>query len=363
MSDTTSLTRKAPSSKDYGYSNARVRGMRSRLLSRTFVDSLIGTKDMDHVIQMLSQTEYGADLEGVLLHGHTAAAVDEALKHNTVRTFRKVLGLVNDEAHVLVTTLLGRWDLFNVKTIVRGKHMHVSPEEIIEGLLPVAQLTQVDVEELSKVPDVRAVVDTLTTWGMPFAAPLRASMGQYAAEGDMSTLELALDRYYSEWAANRIHGRGMNRELARRFLGVQVDTINLLTVLRLQKADTGEGDIARFFLPGGLSIGEDLFVQLAELSDVDQVFERLKYTPYGRPLEDVAVAYVEANSIAVFERALEDYLTRRALVAGTGDPLGVGVIISYLWAKINEVTNLRIIVKGVSVGMPEERMRKELILV
>jgi len=363
MSDIASLTRKAPSTKDYGYSNARVRGMRSRLLGRTYVDQLLAAKDIAAIIQSLSQTEYAADLEGELLRGHTAAEIDEALKRNTVRTFRKVLGLVNDEAHVLITTLLGRWDLFNIKTLVRGKHMHVSPEEILDGMLPVAQLSEVDVEELAKAPDVRGLVDTLTTWGLPFAGPLRSSMGQYAREGDLSALELALDRYYAEWSSNRLTGRGVNRELARRFLGVQVDTNNLMTVLRLQKADVGDEDVTKFFLPGGLSVGRDLFTQLVALSDVDQVFERLKYTPYGRTLEDVAMAYVETNSIAVFERALEDFLTRRALASGAGDPLGVGIIISYLWAKINEVTNLRIVVKGVSVGMPEERIRKELILV
>ncbi len=40
-----------------------------------------------------------------------------------------------------------------------------------------------------------------------------------------------------------------------------------------------------------------------------------------------------------------------------------GIMIGYLWAKQNEITNLRIIVKGKSVGMPADRMRKELILV
>ncbi|MFU8891731.1 MAG: V-type ATPase subunit, partial [Anaerosomatales bacterium] len=46
-----------------------------------------------------------------------------------------------------------------------------------------------------------------------------------------------------------------------------------------------------------------------------------------------------------------------------GDPLGIGVAVSYLWAKQNEITNLRIIVKGKAVGMPEDRVREELILV
>jgi len=75
------------------------------------------------------------------------------------------------------------------------------------------------------------------------------------------------------------------------------------------------------------------------------------------------VKYIEENSISVFERALEDYLMRRALAVGAGDPLGIGIGIAYLWAKQNEITNLRIIVKGKSVGMPVDRVRREMILV
>ena len=52
-----------------------------------------------------------------------------------------------------------------------------------------------------------------------------------------------------------------------------------------------------------------------------------------------------------------------ALVSRAGVPLGIGIPIAYLWGKQNEITNLRIIVKGASVGMPEDRVRGELILV
>ena len=99
------------------------------------------------------------------------------------------------------------------------------------------------------------------------------------------------------------------------------------------------------------------------MSDVDEVLDELRGTGYGLVLDEVAVKYLEENSIAVFEQALEDHLMRKALALSHGDPLGVGVSIAYLWAKQNEVTNLRIIVKGKSVGMPVERMRGELILV
>lgn len=355
--------RMGPSGRDYGYANARVRGMRSRLLSQAFFDELMTVHDITAVIQHIMPTEYGPDVEGRILHGRNAAQIDEALKDNMVRTFRKVYAFSNDEARDLLTVLLGRWDLFNLKTIIRGKHLNLDAVEIIDSLITVGQLSSVDAEELARQQGVKGVVDTLATWGLPFAVPLRDALPGYNESGDLSLLELALDRYYYGWASARLASRRENARAARTFLGVQVDTMNLLTCLRLLNSNLEPSEAARFFVPGGLRVSESLFMELAAMSDVDEVFNRLKRTPYGRLLEEVAVRFIEKGSISVFERALEDFLFRRAYSTGKGDPLGIGVVISYLWAKANEVTNLRIVIKGVSVGMPADRMREELIVV
>ena len=149
----------------------------------------------------------------------------------------------------------------------------------------------------------------------------------------------------------------------RQVLGMQIDIMNLVMVFRLQKADTQSLDVLDFFLEGGLHISADLYEELGAMSDIDEVLDRLRGTPYGMALDDAAIKYLEENTIAVFERALEDYFMRKTLSQATGDPLGIGVAIAYLWGKQNEITNLRIIVKGIAVGMPEDRMRGELILV
>ena len=362
MSLATKTTEPTPG-RDYGYSNARVRGMRARLLGKYFFDELMEAADLGRIIQLLDETEYGPDVEAEIIKGRTPAAMDEAFRANMVRTFHKVMGFVNAEAHDLVATLLGRWDLFNIKSIVRGKHMHLTSGEIEDGLYAVGVLSNVDLHYLAGLEDVRAVVDTLVTWGSPYAVPLRGNLAAYETTGNLSVLELALDCYYTGWAAKRLSGRKTNTKLARRILGLQVDSINLLTTFRLLKSDVGEIDPKDFFLPGGAYVSEELFLKMAALSDVDEVLAALVSTPYAKHLEAVVILYEEEGSLAVFERALEDYVMRKALDAGHGDPLGVGIVIGYLWAKQNEITNLRIIVKGKSVGMPADRMRKELILV
>ena len=337
--------------------------MRSRLLAGPFLEELVEAPDVARIFQLLADTEYRSDVETEALKGRTPATMDEALAVNIVRTFRKVMGFLNTEAYDLVTTLLGRWDLFNIKSIIRGKHVHLSADEIEDGLYAVGSLGTVDLRLLAGLPDTRSIVDTLLTWGSPYGEPLRENLTKYESDGDLALLELALDRFYYAWAEERLAGRGVNTALARGVLGLQVDSINLLSTFRLLKSDIGDVDPSSFFLEGGAHIDRELFLQMAALSDVDEVLDALKSTPYTGRLEAVVVRFEQEGSIAVFERALEDYVLRKALDAGRGDPLGVGIVISYLWAKQNEVTNLRIIVKGNSVGMPADRMRRELILV
>jgi len=358
----TAGNRKVPET-DVGYANARLRGMRSHLLPKSYYERLIEAPDLGQVIKELMDTAYGPDLEEQLVHGHTAAVIDDALKANMIGAYQKVLKFLHPDARKLLSTLLGRWDAFNLKTILRGAHFHVGFDEMKSSFFPVGYLSLEELEALAKFDDVRVIIDTMAMWGYVYAVPLRRAYPEYAKSNDLAALELALDRQYAEWAAGRLVGESLSVGVARQVLGMQVDTSNLVMVFRLLKADAESLDIESFFLDGGLVIRKKQFVELSRLSDVDEVIDYLKHTPYSDALDSAALRYLENASIPVFERALEDLMMRRALLSSIRDPHGVGVAISYLYGKQNEVTNVRIIVKGKAVGMPADRVREELILV
>jgi V/A-type H+-transporting ATPase subunit C len=348
---------------DAGYANARMRGMRANLLPVEFFNRLVEVTDVTQAVKDLMGTEYAADLEGELVHGRTAAVIDVALKDNMVRAYRKVLSFLHPSARTLLSTLLGRWDVFNIKTILRGAHNHVALDEVKESFFPAGYMGEDDLESLAKIDDVGAIIDTMAMWGLVYTAPLRRAFPDYVRDNDLAPLELALDRQYTSWAASRLVGQSSDVSIARRILGMQIDTSNLVMALRLLKADVGAAQSETYFMEGGRAISRDLFLELSRMSDVDEVVDRMKRTKYAGVLDDVAFRYLESNSITVFERALEEQLMRRALTAGVNDPHGVGVAIAYLYGKQNEITNLRIVVKGIAVGMPADRVREELILV
>ncbi len=363
MTESALSTGMRPPQTDAGYATARLRGMRSHLLKSDYYERLIAVPDVAAAVKELMDTGYEPDLEAQLVHGRTAATIDVALKNNMIRAYRKVLAFLDPTARDLLATLLARWDVFNVKTVLRGAHNHVEMSEVRESLLPAGFLGETELEGLARLDDVRAIIDTMATWGLPYAASLRGAYPEYARTNDLAALELALDREYAEWAASRLTGERADVEVTRKMLSAQIDILNLVTVLRVIKDGAGADVARRYFLEGSSGIRRELYLELCGLSDVDDVLDRLKRTQYGSALDAAAVHYLENQSIPVFERALEELLMRKALTSGVRDPHGVGVAIAYLWAKQNEVTNIRIIVRGKAVGMPAERVRRELILV
>lgn len=348
---------------DVGYANARIRGMKSHLFPASRYERFMACPDIQHVVKELLESGYRKDLERHLVQGIGFIAVDEALKDGMVATYAKVLRLLTPQCKRLVNTLVGRWDLFNIKTVLRGAHGHVPAAEVRQSLMPAGYIGISELEELSKMPEVKAQIDTMMTWGLAYAEPLRASYAEYVETKRLTPLEVALDLQYSRWASARLRGNDPDTVMTRRIFSMQVDMQNIITVFRMIVHGERPEDIDGFFLEGGRSIRREAYRRLARVSDVDDVLDLLGHTPYAEALDRAAQRYISQQSVAVFERTLEELVMRKAISAGVGDPDGVGVAIAYLWAKQNEVTNLRIIAKGKEVGMPADRMRQELILV
>ena len=60
-----------------------------------------------------------------------------ALRKNITRTFRKILKFVREEeVGRYITIFLHRWDVQNIKTILRWKSVHIPNEEILDCLVP-----------------------------------------------------------------------------------------------------------------------------------------------------------------------------------------------------------------------------------
>jgi V/A-type H+-transporting ATPase subunit C len=364
-------------SSDYGYINARVKAMKSRLLSRERLYELLAARDLTAFADTLGSTDFGKDLGEAFSRAPRPAlglsgtpgplglsAVEEGLRRNLCRTSAKLLSFADGRAGELLGVIVERWDLENIKAVLRGKHTRLSKPDILSGVVPAGRLDEARISELAEAEDAKAVADMLATWRSPFARPLTKALSAYAEDNSLANLELALDRFYVSAGLETVKKGDRNAVLIRGILKEQVDVLNLGTALRLRGEALEESPLLSYWVPGGEKILERHFLALARAESFTQA---LALTPPslhllekpGGPESPRAGRGDEAD----FERALSRAFALRCARLYRGDPLAINIPVGYLGMKTLEVANLRLIARGKAFGLSRPELEAELLLV
>ncbi len=349
---------------DYGYINARMRGMKSRLLSHRTLDDLILKPDLDSLIADLENSPYREDILEAKGRFSGILCIESALRQNFIRTFRKIRDFARDEVEATqyIAIFLHRWDVQNIKTVLRGKNIHSTAEEILDCLVPAGELDEVTLKELLKQPDVRAVIDLLATWEIRYAKPLTESFPEFVQTRDLAVLECALDRYYYTDALAGVKDPTYNNNLIRDLLSLEVDIVNVRTVLRMVRDRVEPADAQRYLIGGGKDFDDKALASLLSLPAIEDVVKSLATKQY-RFLSGVPDAAIRTQKISVIEKELERFLIKKGVGAFLLEPLSVASVIGYFWAKYNEITNIRIISRCKTADFPVENLKEELVYV
>lgn len=350
--------------KDYSYANARVRAMTARLLDEHTFKSLLDAPDYNAALGVLEDTEYGEDIEQFVLEGARPTIMDRAFNRNLGRNFGKIKEFFMGKPEEMLKALLSRWDLYNLKTVMRGMRALIPKTEITRNLVPVGSLDLVVLEEIINQPDLRASLDAIVMfsreWWIPYGQAITEHLRSYLHDHDLSILEMALDKFHYQRIAELMRKGDANAALVGKVVRLEVDTINTVNLMRICGLELEETKAEDYYVGGG-TLSEHDFVRIMELKQPELVCEALKTkTPYRMPLENAWQRFDERGESA-FEDEMRKHLIKSCMNI-SGDPLGIGVIIEYMWKKYLEITNLRIMVRGKSIGLIESQIRKELFL-
>jgi V/A-type H+-transporting ATPase subunit C len=348
---------------DYSYANARIRAMKSRLLERSALEELAAKLDVDAVINQLQETPYREDIADASVKHSGKACVEDALRRNLGKTFRLLLSFVNGEGgQTLLHIFLNKWDIQNIKTILRGKNINAAADEIAESFTPAGALDDATLVELSKQPDVRAVIDLLATWGIEYSRPLTEHFTEYSKRKDLVVLEYALDKFYYENALDVVAGGSYDEEIIRGMLRAEIDVTNIKSILRIIRDKVEPEDPHYYYISGGKELNAAKLSALSATRTIDGVIRQLSGTSYDF-LAKVPDEYVKIEKISAFEKELNTFLLHKALTLFHADPLSIALAIGYLWAKFNEIANIRIITMCKTEYVPEKELMEELVFV
>lgn len=354
-------------SADYDYGNARLRVMKTRLLSRRELESLTAAGTLQGVIAGLTRTVYRKAVESALAHSTGMQSVDAALKSDLVAVIEKLRGFYEEDAGRMTALFLRMYDIHNLKAILRGLSSNTPPSDILSVLLPIGDLDSNLLSQLARLNNPREVIDLLASMSLPFAAPLLRARAEFPGAG-VFAMELALDQWYFSEAAKTLKNEADQPEALAGALALETDIANVLTALRFAHSPSereriheqlGNNEIARLFIqPSRIPV--ETLEAASRQDQVSSAVETLAKSPLAPALRAGLETYNLSRRLSGVERQLKKF--RLQWLAGriARDPLGIGVALGYIALKVNEIGNIRWIARGVNLGLRADAINAEL---
>ncbi len=320
---------------DFGYLNARIRVRRSQLIPEGFFREALHL-NFPELLKVLGESIYGPDLAGDSLFD-----VDRAVMVHFDRTVSDLTRLVSGIARETLILLLMTVDLANIKTILRGKTLGWSADEIKEHLDP-GTLPRSVYRTMAEIPDAPSLAQLLLLANHPLGAVLREAS---RASRELTEIELSLDRSF--FMARLGQAQELNHPSLADFMRFEVDALNLETGVKLSTLGF-EGEPDRFFLEGGKYVDLSLFRRLSdgELTALQElsvgVFDPLK----------------EARDLTALERGLRCATLSKAREEAK-DVLGPGLAIDFIQQKRWEGSRIRLLVRRAYYNLPPASIEED----
>ncbi|MEM3399867.1 MAG: V-type ATPase subunit [Candidatus Micrarchaeia archaeon] len=331
----------------YGYSNARVKAMKSALLGRSTIDEMLFL-DIRGIIGILEHTTYREDIVGLSMDYSGAELVELAMGKNFARTCRKVLEITPDKGKPTIKAFLERWDIHNLKLILLSKIVR-GGAGIEVFLMPAGGLSEQLLHTLMEKESIEDVIYGLKgTKYRDILEPLWEEEGKR----NIAVLLNGLDRHYYGNFTKAFREGGYER-----LVSSEVDAKNIMTVMRCKKAGLDEETMRGFIVDGGTFTGYEI-AQMIEAKNIEEVVGKVRHR---YDLTDALQDFRKDGMLSHFEIALERRLSMLGIKMLRLSVLSLGAIIGFLYLKEQEVANIRKIVRAKQYGIPREKLESMIV--
>ncbi len=213
----------------YAYITGRVRAMKTKLIPKE-VYSRIMVMDTSEIIRYLSESQYKDEINFLSKDYSGIDLIEHATFDNLAKTYRKLLKISIEEPHFLILEYLRRWDIWNIKTLLRAKSYGADEKEIAKYLIPAGEFSEDYLMELAKIETVQKIIATLE--GTDYSKALAYYDGKSLAK-----VENELDKLYYFRMEHTVSGTlSVGGSLMLKYVRREIDVKNLITLFRMNKA-------------------------------------------------------------------------------------------------------------------------------
>ncbi len=322
----------------FSYSAAQgyIRARLSRLLDRAAWLALLEAKSLAELGQFLRHTAVSPAVtsDGRILVRNMrgeAAAVGRALVRYLPRRSAE-----------LVAWYLQRYEIENLKTVLRAVHYRLERQRTVDALVPLASKRR-QWEALLEAGSITLVLEQIRA--TPFARPLENALERYQQEQRLFHLEVALDLFYFRMLVRLIQTQtGKDGVGARELLGRWIAVQNLLWAYRyrIYGRMTPE-EIINYTLHSAFAAGLDTVRRVALGSPLAAEAAHLGF--------QVSPALSDVEALTQIEIWAERERFEQATQIISRPLFHLGGVLAYLWLVESQIRDLAVIMEGMAAGL------------
>lgn len=343
---------------------------RSMLLSPDELYEL-AERNLNFFVTKLMDTPYRREIDKLYSPRMEALSLEDALLNHFTNSVLDTVSFAPRSIVRLVGKYVEKFEVDALKNLIKVIYAGVDPADAFKYILPSGRLDKARcLEILGKAGSLSDLVELLAD--MDYSYTIYKNLAAAEGIGLVFRLESELTKnYYEElWgAAGKV--RGLDGEIIRGLVGLEVTAVNLKVMLRYLAAGYEEEGVAQYLVIIPEVLGGEALREAVGSSSVDGMITvmrtRLGHLGYDYQymLKAVADEYNDSQSISrlgyVIDRSI--LLSSQLMMKRHTPYFNTASLMAYINAKWYEFRNIRAVLHGISSGLPASQIKGELILV
>jgi len=340
---------------NYAYTVARVKAKKSLLMKEEDYDKML-MMSVPEISRYISESGYSKEMTDLAGRLSGLDLLEHATHLNMAKVFGSILMSSTGELYEMVSAYLDKWDVWNLKVILRGKSYGLDSEGIREDLVPAGKL---NAEALDKLIALDSDDDILAGFGkVTHVSFPQDVLTAYKSSGNLGVIEDFLEKAHYERLIHSIDLSSRPSHLFYDYVREEVDIKNFETILKL-KAEGIYGEQAmKYIISGGRRIDDRLLALLANAEDINSMMSEVPQLEFGEEIK----AALESKDIREAVLGLRRYERQKAKKFSRLYPLSVIPVVDYMINKEYEVRNIRVIARGTESGLDRDTIKGLLVI-
>ncbi|MDP7658472.1 MAG: V-type ATPase subunit [Candidatus Thalassarchaeaceae archaeon] len=327
---------------------ARAKARKASLIDATRMRQLL-QQGTDSIGASIGDFGYRSEMDVYSTRMGGSDAIEAALSHNLDNDLDSVLDFCQGNLKGLVAIYVERYHYDKAKTVLRAVHKGASDELIADQILPEENpKNSLWLQIVRTTETVQEAADAMA------GSPWGRCLAKLEGEPSLQEMEDALDRQYYANSLVAVRGKDANPQMLR-YMRTEIDHRNIINQFRALRQNLSVETRVNLNIPGG-RIGDAVLRAATQADSEEALLDALRrsnaFNDSG--FEEALLESNESRSLDPVFNLLRNQRLAMLKRFSHLNPVSAFPVIYYIQAKVLEVQNLRLLVRGKAAGLSDE---------